>query len=149
MVKIIAMTINLLTKSELTAPLQQEIASLFFQLSSTIEQLPLETILADDERLIFAYCTINGKVVGIAAMALYKVISGAKGMIEDVVVDEMHRGKGIGRKMMETLLKEGENRKLNEILLFSGHHRKAAIHLYQSLGFQLKKSGIYNLRFAQ
>ncbi len=140
------MTIKILTKPELTTPLQEEIQKLFLQLSTTIEQLPLETIFERNEGLVFVYCSIEGRVVGMATMALYSVISGAKGMIEDVVVDEACRGKGIGRKMMEALLTEGESRKLNEILLFSGHHRKAAINLYQSLGFQLKQSGIYNLR---
>ncbi len=141
------MTIKILTKSEVTASLQQQITSLYLQLSSTIDQLPLDHILANEDQIVFVCCMIDGQVVGVASMALYKVISGAKGMIEDVVVAKTHRGKGIGRKMMEVLLKEGEHRQLNEILLFTGHHRTAAIRLYQNLGFQLKKSGVYNLRF--
>ncbi|MCP4976375.1 MAG: GNAT family N-acetyltransferase, partial [Maribacter sp.] len=64
---------------------------------------------------------------------------------EDVVVSEIMRGKGIGRKLMEMLISEGQKINLSEILLFSGHHRKPAIALYKSLGFKLKDSGLYRL----
>lgn len=76
-------------------------------------------------------------------MAGYKVISGYKGMIEDVVVAAEHRGKGIGKKMMTRLLIEAQNRQMDQVLLFSGHHRKVAINMYKGLGFTLKDSGLY------
>ena len=47
-------------------------------------------------------------------------------MIEDVV-DTTQRGKGIGSKLMKTLISEGQKLNLSEILLFSGHYRKPAI----------------------
>jgi ribosomal protein S18 acetylase RimI-like enzyme len=59
------------------------------------------------------------------------------------VVSEQHRGKGIGRKLMELLIEQAKIRKLNDVLLFSGHHRTAAISLYKSLGFNIKTSGLY------
>ena len=64
-------------------------------------------------------------------------------MVEDVIVSNNHRGKGIGRKLMERLMEQAEKRELNDVLLFSGHHRTAAISLYKSLGFKLKNSGLY------
>jgi phosphinothricin acetyltransferase len=116
-------------------------------LNDSIQQLPIKNILKDNPNLVFAICQEDGELVGMAMMALYKVISGHKGMIEDVVVDERHRGKGIGRKLMKRLLLEGKKRQLTEILLFSGHHRLPAINLYKSLGFVLKDSGLYILKF--
>lgn len=82
-------------------------------------------------------------MIGIAMMAKYTVISGHKGMIEDVVVSQYHRGRGIGRKLMELLLHRAEACQLDDVLLFSGYHRTAAISLYKSLGFTLKNSGLY------
>ena len=139
------MKIELLTHQQVNDTLQNKITKLYYQLNDSIKQLSLSQILEENRNLIFALCSDDDEVVGIAMMATYRVISGHKGMIEDVVVDQRHRGKGIGRMLMEKLLQEGRNRELDEILLFSGHHRTPAINLYKSLGFQLKDSGLYRL----
>lgn len=139
------MKIEILREEQLTESHQQQVTELYKQLSTTIVQLPLKKILEAKDNLVFVVCKEENRIVGIAMMAIYKVISGHKGMIEDVVVDQAQRGKGIGRKLMEKLLEEGKNKNLDEILLFSGHHRTPAITLYKSLGFQLKDSGLYRL----
>ncbi|SDL22747.1 GNAT family N-acetyltransferase [Kriegella aquimaris] len=140
------MTIETLDRSALTPIIGQQIRSLFNQLNSDINQLVIDKVLVPDNTIVFAICKEDDIIIGMAAMATYKVISGHKGMIEDVVVSTDHRGKGIGKKLMQKLLKEGKKQQLNEILLFSGHHRLPAIALYKSLGFQLKNSGLYTLK---
>ncbi len=140
------MIIELLHPDMINKDLQNNVTELYKQLNDSIQQLPIEHILQDNNNLILAICQEDDKLVGMAMMALYMVISGHKGMIEDVIVHEAHRGKGIGRKLMELLLEEGKKRQLTEILLFSGHHRKPAINLYKSLGFVLKDSGLYTLK---
>ncbi|MDT7830373.1 GNAT family N-acetyltransferase [Pricia sp. S334] len=140
------MEIEILKKSDIDDTVRHQITELYYQLNDSLNQCPLHQILQEDNHVIFAVCIIEEKIVGIALLATYKVISGHRGMIEDVVVDTEHRGKGIGRKLMEKLLEEAKKRNLNSVLLFSGHHRKAAISLYKSLGFTLRDSGVYNLR---
>lgn len=140
------MTIDILTTKEVTDSLQTEIKALFEQLNATIAQQALQNLPLDKEQLVLAVCRVDGKLAGMASMATYKVISGYKGMIEDVVVDSHFRGKGIGRALMEKLLHEARQLHLTEILLFSGHHREAAINLYTSLGFALKPSGLYTIK---
>lgn len=142
------MDIKILKKSDITDGIQIQIEHLFKQLNADIKQRPLEQILQNDNHVIFAICQIKQHIVGIALMATYKVISGHRGMVEDVVVDELHRGKGIGRKLMVKLLEEVKNQKLDSVLLFSGHHRQAAISLYTSLGFTLRDSGLYHLKLS-
>ncbi len=137
------MEIKLLAKKDLTRDVQEQLSKLYLQLNSELKQLSLEEILNDEEFIDIGACFDNKELVGIAMMANYKVVSGYKGMIEDVIVSESHRGKGIGRKLMEKLLQQAEKRELNDVLLFSGHHRTAAISLYKSLGFTLKNSGLY------
>jgi len=140
------MEIEILHKFEIDEEAQFQIGELYKQLNATTNQRPLHQILQEDNHVIVAVCKEDNSIVGIALLATYKVISGYRGMVEDVVVDAVHRGKGIGRKLMEKLLDEAKNRNLDEVLLFSGHHRKPAINLYKSLGFSLRESGIYNLK---
>ncbi|SHJ91930.1 GNAT family N-acetyltransferase [Pseudozobellia thermophila] len=143
------MTIEVLHKFELDEKTQRRISELYKQLNSIIVQRPLHQILQEDNHVLFVVCKEGDDILGIALMAMYKVISGYRGMVEDVVVDEAHRGKGIGRKLMEKLLEEARHRGLDEVMLFSGHHRKPAIGLYKSLGFQLRPSGLYNLKLSE
>lgn len=137
------MMYKLITKNEVTTNLQSQLTLLYKQLNAELTQLDLNTVLSDYKTTDVVICMDNDILVGIAMMAKYKVISGHKGMIEDVVVSSNYRGKGIGRKLMEKLLEQAEIEKLNDVLLFSGHHRTAAISLYKSLGFILKESGMY------
>lgn len=140
------MRIYLLTSELLTDALQKDVVRLYRQLNAENKQRPIAEVLESTNTVSVAICQIDTTLVGIALLSTYKVISGYRGLVEDVVVDTDHRGKGIGRKLMETLLDEARVLGLDEILLFTGHHRKPAIGLYTSLGFELRKSGIYNLQ---
>ena len=140
------MEISMLKEQDITDQLQSQVTALYKQLNADNIQRPLKEILDEGNKVHFAICTINDQLAGMALLATYKVISGHRGMVEDVVVDPAHRGKGIGRKLMEKLLEEGRELGLDGIMLFSGHHRTAAISLYESLGFTKRESGLYNLK---
>ncbi|QCX00004.1 GNAT family N-acetyltransferase [Aggregatimonas sangjinii] len=140
------MEIELLQSTKLTLSIQDQVSKIYEQLNPNIVQRPLVQILQNENKVIVAVCREQEAVIGIALLATYTVISGHRGMVEDVVVDEAHRGKGIGRKLMQKLLEEAKYRNLDEVLLFTGHHRSAAINLYKSLGFTLRESGLYNLK---
>ncbi|APQ19105.1 GNAT family N-acetyltransferase [Maribacter hydrothermalis] len=137
------MVIKLISEKDVTKKLQTQLTELYKQLNSELTQLDMISALSDYGTTDVVICLDNDKLVGIAMMAKYKVVSGHKGMIEDVVVSSEYRGQGLGRKLMERLLEHAEKEKLDDVLLFSGHHRTAAISLYKSLGFKLKESGMY------
>lgn len=140
------MTIQILQKEDITPTIKEQVQTLFKVLNADINQWDIEDVSSQGNAFICACCWEDEKLVGMASLATYKAISGYKGMVEDVVVSEAFRGKGLGRKLMERLLVEGQKLQLSEILLFSGHHRKPAIALYKSLGFNLKNSGLYTLK---
>lgn len=133
----------ILTKNDLSINIREQVSELFRQLSPNKIQLDLEEILNEENQVTVAYCEDDNKIIGIASMCTYKVISGHKGWIEDVVVDSASRGKGIGRKLINLLVEVGKEKELSEILLFTEDHRLAAINLYSSVGFKLKESKIY------
>ncbi|MBL6669326.1 MAG: GNAT family N-acetyltransferase [Flavobacteriaceae bacterium] len=140
------MKIDVLKEEDLNSILQDQISELFKQLSPHTKQIQLHKIVGNKNQITMAYCIENDKIIGIASMCIYKVISGNKGWIEDVVVDKNSRGKGIGKKLMQKLLEIGKEKELSEILLFTEDHRTHAIHLYNKLGFQEKESRIFTLK---
>ncbi len=140
------MSIRILKASEINEEVQNRIADLYRQLNPDNKQRTLTEIVTPQNNVLVLICQIDQKIVGIALLSSYKVISGYRGMVDDVVVDINQRGKGIGRKLMIRLIEESEKMKLDEILLFTGHHRAPAKALYESLGFKLRDSGLYNLQ---
>ena len=139
------MKIALLKKEEITSELQLQISDLFRQLAPNKSQINLQEIFNDINDIHLAYAVEDDHILGIASMCIYSVISGKKGWIEDVVVHENARGKGLGRKLMSKLLEVAKEKELTEILLFSAEHRVAAKHLYEDLGFVMNASKLYKL----
>ena len=85
----------------------------------------------------------DGRVLGTLTFVLYRVSSGVKGRIEDVIVDESARGQGVG----EALVREGM-RLANEagvlmLELTSMPYRQSANRLYRRLGFVRKPTNVY------
>ena len=85
----------------------------------------------------------DGRILGTMTFVLYRVASGVKGRIEDVIVDESARGQGVG----ETLVREGM-RLANEagvlmLELTSMPYRQSANRLYKRLGFVRKPTNVY------
>jgi len=85
----------------------------------------------------------DGRILGTLTFVLYRVASGVKGRIEDVIVDESARGRGVG----ETLVREGM-RLANEagvlmLELTSMPYRQSANRLYKRLGFVRKPTNVY------
>jgi ribosomal protein S18 acetylase RimI-like enzyme len=137
------MKIDILKKNQINPIIQNQISELFKQLGGNKNQISLTELLDGKNQISLVYCSDKDEIIGIALMCTYKVISGKKGWIEDVVVSSGHRGKGIGRKMMNKLLEIGSEKELSEILLFTEDHRTPAINLYSDLGFKCKESRIY------
>ena len=133
-------------KDCLDKKIKERIFKLYKQLNPNKKQLDLSEILNANNHVVIVGCFVDNEIVGIASMAYYKVISGNKGWIEDVVVDQNYRGMGIGRKLVKKLLNLAEEQKLTEVLLFTESHRNEAIKLYESLNFDKKESSIYVLK---
>jgi len=140
------MEIKELDISNIDHTICEEIIALYRQLSPGKKYQDLSQVLRADNGVYLIGGFQDGNLVGIASMAVYCVISGRKGWIEDVVVDNAYRGQGIGRKLIEYLLKYSSDMNLTEVLLFTESHRIAARKLYENLGFRTKDSSLYVLK---
>ena len=78
----------------------------------------------------------DGEVVGWILTRPMTSEDGAKlGGIEDIVVAGSHRGRGIGRKLMELAESHYRERGFQGMQLTVDAGNKAALHLYESLGY--------------
>lgn len=89
------------------------------------------------------------EIRGMASMYITKLISGIDANIDDVVVDEAHRGKGIGKSLMEKLMAMAKKKGAAYIDLTSKPQRIAANELYKRLGFKRRETNVWRLTIAK
>lgn len=85
------------------------------------------------------------EVIATLSLVVFTIPTGKKAFIEDVVVDEEHRGKGLAEKMMLEAIRLAKEKKVQRIELSSRPSRVAANKLYQKLGFQIRETNFYRL----
>ena len=73
----------------------------------------------------------------------YDFLSGTKVWIEDVVVDESQRGKGIGKELTLFAIGFAKSLGAESVELTSRPSRIAANSLYKKLGFVLRETNVY------
>ena len=75
----------------------------------------------------------KGNVLGYASIHYIKKITRKSGIIEDVVVKENQRGKGIGKLLVNNLIEKAKKNNCDKITLSSSEKN---LKFYQKLGFQ-------------
>ena len=85
----------------------------------------------------------RSQIAACVTAVLFTTPTGSHCRIEDVVVDERHRDKGLGRKLMDQTLAILRQRHVSGIELTSRPSRVAANALYRSIGFTLHKTNVY------
>ena len=98
---------------------------------------------ADTHIFLARYPDHHGEIVGTATLATFQSPTGIHGWIEDVVVDQDFRHKGIGKALTEACIQKARELGLREVNLTSNPSRKAANKLYQSMGFIQRKTNVY------
>ena len=130
--------------SEATDELRGALAHLLPQLSSssppTLDELRL--ITANPESVLFV-ARLEGRIVGSLTLIFYRIPTGLKAWIEDVVVDETARGHGIGELLNRAALDEARRRGAKAVSLTSRPSREAANRLYQRIGFESRPTNVY------
>ena len=75
----------------------------------------------------------EGNVLGYASIHYIKKITRKTGIIEDVVVKENQRGKGIGKLLVKNLIEKAKKNNCDKIILSSSEKN---LKFYEKLGFQ-------------
>ncbi|HZD72514.1 MAG TPA: GNAT family N-acetyltransferase [Actinomycetota bacterium] len=82
-------------------------------------------------------------IVGMLTLVTFPIPTGVRARIEDVVVDEAARGRGIGEALTREALRLAESAGARSVDLTSRPSREDAIRLYRRLGFQERLSRVY------
>ncbi len=104
------------------------------ELRSIVESEASKLLLAVDD---------DGTILGSLTLVLFRIPTGVRAWIEDVVTDEVSRGKGVA----EILCREALNRACaagaRTVDLTSRPSREAANRLYRRLGFEQRDTNVY------
>jgi ribosomal protein S18 acetylase RimI-like enzyme len=91
----------------------------------------------------------EGAIVGSLTLALFRIPTGLRAWIEDVVVDEAARGQGVGEALNRAALDRAREAGATTVDLTSRPSREAANRLYQRLGFEQRETNVYRITLTE
>jgi ribosomal protein S18 acetylase RimI-like enzyme len=74
---------------------------------------------------------------------MYRIPTGNRAWIEDVIVDEVAAGQGIGEALSVAAIEEARRRGAKDVRLTSRPKREAANRLYRRIGFEIYETNVY------
>ena len=93
--------------------------------------------------LIARYPEETSEITGILTLTIYRVPTGGRSIVEDVIVDENMRRRGIAETLMLRAIDLAREAGASGVSLTSNPKREAANKLYQSMGFQKRETNAY------
>ena len=105
----------------------------------------LREIVADpgNHLLIARDLTDGERIVGTTTLVTFRIPTGMRAWIEDVIVDSACAGRGISYDINRHALDVARSLGCKTVDLTSRPSRAAANHVYQKLGFELRESNLY------
>jgi len=86
---------------------------------------------------------LENQIVGMLTLVIFRIPTGQHAWIEDVVVDERARRKGIGEALTRAAIERARAAGAATVDLTSRPSREAANRLYQRLGFVKRDTNVY------
>jgi ribosomal protein S18 acetylase RimI-like enzyme len=144
--------LNISRATEMTEELYQACQRLVPQLTSnnpppTRQELTLMLSTGSSTVYLARHGDYGDEIIGLATLVLYRVPTGMRAYIEDVVVDERARGRHVGEALTRACLEQAEAAGASQVMLTSNPGRIAANRLYQRMGFELRKTNVYRYAF--
>ncbi|MBO5829537.1 MAG: GNAT family N-acetyltransferase [Paludibacteraceae bacterium] len=89
--------------------------------------------------------TEDDELVGMLTIATYISPTGKKAWIEDVVVDEIYRGRGFAKELISYAIDWARRHDILILMLTSNPKRVAANQLYPKMLFQRRETNVYRM----
>lgn len=127
----------------------ESLNSLLLQLNKNAKLLTKDNIkeILDSPKdyLFVAKDSNTNTIVGMLILITYRIPFAKKGIIEDLVVDEKWRGKGIGRRLINYAVRQAHKKLVQYIDLTSNPTRENGNKLYQCVGFKKRNTNVYRM----
>ena len=140
--------IRIVEATEVDDALASAMARLVPQLSRSNpppDAATLEAIVDSEASTLLLAFDEQGVVVGSLTLALFRIPTGMRAWIEDVVVDEAARGRGVGEALNREAIGRARAEGATTVDLTSRPSREAANRLYRRLGFEKRTTNMYRL----
>jgi GNAT superfamily N-acetyltransferase len=135
--------------NEATVELQDAFQRLVPQLTNN-SLLPslndLTALVRDPASTLMVARDDAGKIIGALTLTVYRVPTGVRSIIEDVIVDKSARGGGVGEALMKRAIEVARERGASNISLTCNPMREAANKLYQRMGFKKRETNAYQIK---
>jgi ribosomal protein S18 acetylase RimI-like enzyme len=126
---------------ELLAALRRLLPQLSRSAPPLTETALAEVVASPVTRLLLA--RTDSDVIGSLTLVVFRIPTGVRAWIEDVVVDESARGHGVGEALTAEALSRAREAGARTVELTSRPSRQAAHRLYRRLGFEIRDTNVY------
>jgi ribosomal protein S18 acetylase RimI-like enzyme len=140
-------TVSVEEAKEVTLELSAAFQRLIPQLSSSSpppDPDGLAEVIAQPGTTVFvARSDDDGTLVGTLTLVTFRIPTGARAWIEDVVVDEAARGMGASSALTRAALDKAREVGAKTVELTSRPSREVANAVYKHLGFEQRETNVY------
>lgn len=132
--------------TEVTPDLVEGFARLIPQLSKsnpppTADQL--RAIVGSPCTEVFVATAEDGTIIGVSTLAVFRIPTGLRAWIEDVVVDQQVENRGTGSALTQAMVARARELGCTTVDLTSRPSREAANHMYRKNGFEARDTNVY------
>jgi ribosomal protein S18 acetylase RimI-like enzyme len=130
---------------QVTDEVVQAFEKLLPQLSSSAKPLDAPTLaaVADSPAVTVLVARLDGKIIGTLSLAMFRVPTGMRAWIEDVVVDAAFGRRGAGTALVREALRLAEKAGARTVDLTSRPSREGAGRIYERVGFRQRDTRVY------
>jgi len=131
--------------NEVTSEVVEAFHRLLPQLSSSAPPLDAAALsdIASAPASTVLLARKGGQIVGTTTLVIFRIPTGVRAWIEDVVVDEAARGRGVGEALTLEALRMARQAEARTVDLTTRPSREAAGRLYERVGFSRRDSRVY------
>ena len=112
------------------------------QLSKNAQAMTLEDLkqIVDSEcsDLLVVRAADGGSILGALTLIHFRIPTGIRAWIEDVVVDASARGQGVGKALIQAAIDKSHDLGAKTLDLTSNPERESAHRLYEGAGFSMR-----------
>jgi ribosomal protein S18 acetylase RimI-like enzyme len=129
-----------------TTELLDAFARLIPQLSKSSpppDAAALEAIVTAEDTHVLISRDDDGTITGTTTLVVFRIPTGVRALIEDVVVDSAFAGRGISYEIARFALDLARRHGAKTVDLTSRPSREAANHVYKKLGFEQRETNVW------